>query len=92
MELPDEIGNVRILVDGAFHDFKTTRTQIGLDATQNLSGFLAVRSSEDDEGQTDHLPAQTAQQELLAIGQLDHELGGLARNLLRERAGCERNQ
>ena len=51
MELPDEIGDVRILVDAAFHYFETSRTQIVLYATQNLSGFLAVRSSGEDERQ-----------------------------------------
>jgi hypothetical protein len=50
MELPDEIGNVRILVYGGFQYFETPPAQLVLYATQNLSGFLAMWSSGDNEG------------------------------------------
>ncbi len=55
LELPEERWNVGVRIDGAFQYFETFWSQLFLKATQNLSGFLAVRSRGEDECQAQHL-------------------------------------
>ena len=44
----DEAGYIRVVVHRAFHNLEPLRTKIFFNATQDLSGFLAVRSSGED--------------------------------------------
>jgi hypothetical protein len=80
----DEFGNVAVLIDGRFNDLKSLGLQIFCDATQDLSGFLAVRSSGENEYQAQYFAVITAHQQILAVGKVNHELRRLPRKLSRE--------
>lgn len=88
----DEIGNITVLIHGSYSDFKSFGLQILCYATQDLSGFLAVRSSGQDERQAQYFAAVTAHQELLAVGKLDHEFRRLPGNLSGECGAGEQCQ
>ena len=58
------------------------RPEIFLNAAQNLSGVLAVRSSGEHERQQHHLTRIVAEQDLAAVVHADDELARGARHLL----------
>jgi hypothetical protein len=63
-------------------NLQALRSVFLLNAAQNLSGVLAVRSSSVHEGKHHYLPRVLAQQHLAAIDHADRELAGGAWNLL----------
>jgi hypothetical protein len=64
------------LVDGRFEHLKTFRLQLVFNATQDLSGFLAVRSSGEYKHQAKDFAAIFAHVQRLSTGELDHEIRG----------------
>src|ERR1700680_1035784 len=74
--LRDKSRNVGILVDGRFEHLKTLRLQLVFNATQDLSGFLAVRSSGQYKDQAKDLAAIVAHLQRLSTGELEHEIRG----------------
>ena len=81
MELLHKSRNVRVLVNRRFHHGETFGPQILFNATQDLSGFLAVRSSGEDKDQTQHFALVLADEKLLAALKRDDELWRFARDL-----------
>jgi hypothetical protein len=78
LELRDELRDVGFGVDGRFQHFEALWSKLVLEATQNLSGFLAVWSSAEDESHAQHFTAVARDQRLFAIRKLDGELGRFA--------------
>ena len=78
LELRDELRNVGLGVDGRLQHFEAFWSKLILEATQNLSGFLAVRSSAEDEGHAQHFAAVAGDQRLFAVRKLDGEFGCFA--------------
>jgi hypothetical protein len=71
--LPDEERKVGVRIKRSFQDFKPFWPELLLNATQNLSGFLAVRSSGEDEREAQNLAAVAADLRLCAVRELDGE-------------------
>lgn len=67
IEALDEAGDVGILVNCSLYHLKTPGPQILFDATQDLSGFLAVGSSSENKGEAQDLAAIVAYADLLAV-------------------------
>src|SRR5579883_1964302 len=87
LEALDEPRQVRVLVHRCLYYRKAFRTEVLLNATQDLSGFLAVRSGGQNEDQAQYLAPVLAHQQLLVLAYIDDELGRFARNLDCEQ-GC----
>jgi hypothetical protein len=79
--LPDEERQVGVRIERAFQDFKPFWPELLLNATQNLSGFLAVRSSGEDERQAQDFAPVAAHLRLFAIRELDGEFRRFAWNI-----------
>ena len=78
LELRDELRDIGLGVDGRFQHFEAFGSKLVFEATQNLSGFLAVRSSAENEGHAQHFAAVAGDQRLFAIRKLNGEFGCLA--------------
>ena len=87
IEALNEIRDVGIVIERAGHDGKSLGTQFLLNATQDLSGFLAVRSSGENEQEAHYFAAVAAEEHLFSVGRLDGEFRRFARNLRGEGAG-----
>lgn len=74
-----ERGYIGARIDRGFNDLKSFGAKFRLNATQDLSGFLAMRSRGKDERQTDDLPVVRADVHSSPIGKRDRNIGGLAR-------------
>ena len=81
VELTNESGDIGVGIDRRLDYFQSSRRQVFVNATQNLSGFLAVRSSGEDEDQAQDLASILAHQKLLATLQLHDELGRFPRKV-----------
>jgi hypothetical protein len=91
LELADERRNVGVGIEGAFQYLKTFGAKLFYKATQNLSGFLAVRSTGEDECQAQHLALVAGHQHLFAIRKVHGKLGRLAWKVGGE-GGAEKRQ
>jgi hypothetical protein len=78
LELQDELRDIGLGIDCRFQYFEARWSKLLLEATQNLSGFLAVRSSAEDEGHAQHFAAVAGDQRRFAVRKLDSEFGCLA--------------
>jgi folylpolyglutamate synthase/dihydropteroate synthase len=74
----------RVGIERRSENLQTLWPKIFLDAAQNLSGMLAVRSSGVQERQHDHFPGILAKQHLAAAIHADGELTCRTRHLLGE--------
>ena len=72
----------RVGIERRSQNLQTLRAEIFLDAAQNLSGVLTVRSSGIQERQQDHLPGILAQEHLAAAIHANCELTCGTRHLL----------
>jgi hypothetical protein len=81
LELPDERRDIGVGIEGAFQHFETFGSKLLFNATQNLSGFLAVRSTGEDKRQAEHLAFVAGHQHLFAIRKLHGNFGRLAWNV-----------
>jgi hypothetical protein len=73
--LPDKELKIGIGVNRAFQNFETLWSELLLDATQNLSGFLAVRSGGEDQRQAQDFASVARYQRLFAIRELHGKFG-----------------
>jgi hypothetical protein len=78
LELSDELRDVGFGVDRRFQHFEAFGSKLVFEATQNLSGFLAVRSSAENEGHAQHFAAVAGDQRLFPVRKLDGEFGCFA--------------
>ena len=93
LELRDELLDVGVGIDGAFQYFETFWSKLFLKATQNLSGFLAMRSSGEDESQAQNFAAVAGDQRLFTVRELYAKFGRFAGNVGGEdRPGQERER
>jgi hypothetical protein len=95
VELFDERRNVGILINRCFQDLKAFWAEFLLNATQDLSGFLAVRSSGENEYEAQYLASVLTHQRLRSVRQLHDELRRFARNLRRystSQGRCQQKQ
>jgi hypothetical protein len=92
LELADEGWNVGVRIEGAFQYLEAFGSKLLFKATQNLSGFLAVRSSGEDERQAQHLALVAGHQRLFAIRQVHRKFRGWAWNVGGEGGGEERQR
>ncbi len=81
LELCDELLDVGVGIDGAFQYFETFWSKLLLKATQNLSGFLAMRSSGEDESQAQNFATVAGDERLFAVGELYGVFGRFAWNV-----------
>lgn len=81
LELRDELLDVGVGIDGAFQYFETFWSKLLLKATQNLSGFLAMRSSGEDESQAQNFATVAGDERLFAVGELYGVFGRFAWNV-----------
>jgi len=79
--LCDELLDVGVGIDGAFQYFETFWSKLLLKATQNLSGFLAMRSSGEDESQAQNFATVAGDERLFAVGELYGVFGRFAWNV-----------
>jgi len=91
LKLLDEEREIRVGIEGALHNFEAFWSEILLNATQNLSGFLAVRSTGEDEGHAQNFTAITGNQRLFPVRELHAKFGRLSWNVGRE-GGAEEYQ
>jgi hypothetical protein len=89
-ELALEELKIGLGIEGAFQNFEAFWSKILLNATQNLSGFLAMRSSGEDEGQAQNFAAIARNQRLSAVRKLHGQFGRLAWNVSGE-GGAEKH-
>jgi len=66
-----KLDRIGAFVYRAFQDSKALRLKFRIEATQNLSGELAMRSSAENQQHTEHLAAVLAHQGLVAVGERD---------------------
>jgi hypothetical protein len=78
LKLPDEEGKVGFGIDGRFQNFETFWSKLPLNATQNLSGFLAMRSSGEDESQAQNFAAVAGDKRLFIVRELYAKFGRFA--------------
>jgi hypothetical protein len=77
--LPDKENKIGICIERPLQNIEAFWPEFLLNATQNLSGFLAVRSSGEDERQAQDFAAVARDQRLFAIRELHGKLGCFSR-------------
>lgn len=90
LKLCDELRDIGLGIDGPFEYLETFWSKLLFEATQNLSGFLAVWSSGEDECQAQNFAAVAGDQRLFAVGELDGKFGRFSGNVGGESGGEER--
>lgn len=92
LKLLDEERDVGVGIDRPFQYFEAFWSKLLLKATQNLSGFLAVRSSGEDESQAQDFAAVAGDQRRFAVRKFDGKFGRFSRNVGGENSGYERER
>src|SRR4051812_2006332 len=89
VEVLDKSGKLwrSVLIDGGRQNLEAARAEILLRLHQKAGGLLTVRTAGQDEADCYHFALILAQRYRLAIGSRIRQLGGLTRQISRDRSG-----
>src|SRR3984957_3626006 len=92
LELRNERGDVRLIIQRRFHYLQTLRRKLRVNDVPQLRGLLAVRATGKDKGEAQNFAAIIAHFDLLAVAELNGKIRRLARNLCSPQRTGRQNQ